>query len=145
MKLICSIIERCKARQYITTHICSPWRCSWSRHKSQDMSQDVTPLEVRSSDELRHEMTLRKQKITKHSSLKTQQTTIKFSSRHSSYARCQPSDPQGKNSLFQIFISKNVSQCSQKQLEDKTYDINTILLPLKRANDARGPLMRMHA
>ena len=26
-------------------HICSPWRCSWSRHKSQDMSQDVTYLQ----------------------------------------------------------------------------------------------------
>ena len=29
-----SIIERGKARWYITTHICSPWRCLWSRHKS---------------------------------------------------------------------------------------------------------------
>ena len=48
MKLICSIamiIEWRKAR-YVTTHICSPWRCLWSRHKSQDMSQDVTPLQV---------------------------------------------------------------------------------------------------
>ena len=25
---------------------CSPLRCLWSRHKSQDMSQDVTPLQV---------------------------------------------------------------------------------------------------
>ena len=59
MKLICSIatiIERGKAREYITTHICSPWRCLWSRHKTQDInkdtSRDVTPLQVKSSGEL---------------------------------------------------------------------------------------------
>ena len=59
MKLICSIatiIDRGEAREDITTHICSPWRCLWSRHNSQDMnkdiSRDVTPLQVKSSDEL---------------------------------------------------------------------------------------------
>ena len=49
MKLICSIatiIERGKLRYCITTHICSPWRCLWSRHKNEDMSQDVTPQQV---------------------------------------------------------------------------------------------------
>ena len=31
---IATIIERGKARWYITTHLRSPWRCLWSRHKS---------------------------------------------------------------------------------------------------------------
>ena len=86
MKLISSIatiIERGKARWYITTHslwslvvgpwslvvgpwslvvgpwslVVGPWCCLLSRHKSQDinkdMSQDVTPLQVKSSDELK--------------------------------------------------------------------------------------------
>ena len=79
MKLISSIatiIERGKARWYITTHslwslvvgpwclvvgpwclVVGPWCCLLSRHKSQDInkdtSQDVTPLQVKSSDELK--------------------------------------------------------------------------------------------
>ena len=59
MKLICSIatiIERGKVREYITTHICSLWRCLWNGHKSQDInkdtSRDVTTLQVKSSGEL---------------------------------------------------------------------------------------------
>ena len=63
MKLICSIptiIEQGEAREYITTHICSPWHCLWSRHNSQDinkdMSWDVTAQQVKSSDELAQSM-----------------------------------------------------------------------------------------
>ena len=98
MKLICSIatiIERSKARYCITTHICSPWRCSWSRHKSQDMSQDATSLQfytvVRRARGARTD-TLKIENYKTHTELSKQSN---FSSPHSSFTRCYiaTSDP----------------------------------------------------
>ena len=120
MKLICSIatiIERGKARQYVTTHICSSWCCLQSRHKSQDMSQDKTPLQVQSSDELaEHELTLRKQIITKNS-----RNNNRILAAVNAHLQGATSDPQGKNSHSEFSSPKTCR------------------------NDARGSLIRIRA
>ena len=73
------------------------------------------------------------------------QTTIKFK---------QPSLQDARHPIHRVRIPyskfsspkmcRNVHENSLKIGQDRTYKINTILLLLKRANDARGPLICMH-
>ena len=77
-------------------------------------------------------MTLRKSKITNHSSLKTQQTTIKFKQPSLQYARHPIHRVRIPYSKFSS--PKTCHNVHENSLvEDRTFEINTIGLLLKRA------------
>ena len=87
-------------------------------------------------------MTLRKSKITKHSSLKTQQTTIKFK---------QPSLQDARHPIHRVRIlySKFSSPKTCHNVHENSLKIGhtrvTRFVSFSNVRDARGPLIRMRA
>ena len=140
MKLICSIatiIERGKARWYITTHICSPWRCLWSRHKSQDVSQDVTPLQVKSSDELARSTKWRFE--IEHDKKQQPENTAKTNQIFWAAVITHMQDARHPIHRVRIPHSKFSSPKTWRDVHESSLKINTILLPLKRAKWRQNP------
>ena len=80
------------------------------------MSQDVTPLQVKSSDKLARN-TKRRFEIENNKTQQPENTANNNQILAAVIARMQ--DARHPIHRVRIFISQNVSQCSQKQLEDR--------------------------